>query len=509
MFKTTVETNIYPKTLNTYLGGKGYTIPKCELTEHQIFSIKKDLMVKPFVQGSVGGEQVTYPVYRESASKIYVPRFYGNENFGMPKEIRLHEGDDIDIKFVGKLRDIQVPVVEKYMKNIRDSESGGLLELYCGFGKTICALHICSLLKKKTLIIVHKSFLSNQWCEKINEFLPDARIGKIQGKIIDIEDKDIVICMLQSLSMKEYNESLFNSFGLIICDECHHLSSEVFSRALFKIVPKYTLGLSATLNRADGCSFVFKYFIGDVIHKSIRATDDYLVEVRKIEYKTNDDEFNSQILNFKGEVQYSSMISKLCVFNPRTEFIIKVLTDLLIESPSNQIIILGHNRNILKYIYDAISSRNICDVGEYLGGMKEKDLKESEDKQVIVSTFSMASEGLDLKKLSTLIMVTPKSEIEQICGRILREKNGRKLIIDIADNHTCFKNQYIKRQRFYKKNAYKIIRNDSVNYSNKFDNWQVVYNPNLCSTNIIEREDSDDEGLPNMGKCLLTYKKKI
>jgi superfamily II DNA or RNA helicase len=505
MFKSSGEKNNYPKNLNTYLGGKGYTIPKSELTEQQIFSIKKDLTVKPFVHG---GDQITYPVFRESNSKIYVPRFYGNENFGIPKEIKLTKGDDINIKFVGKMRDIQVPVVDAFMKNIRDGGSGGLLELFCGFGKTICALNICSILKKKTLIIVHKSFLSNQWLEKIQEFLPGVRVGKIQGKIIDIEDKDIVICMLQSLSMKEYNESLFNSFGLIICDECHHLSSEVFSRALFKIVPRYTLGLSATPDRADGCTFVFKYFIGDVIHKSVRATDDYSVEVRKIEYKTNDDEFNSQILNFKGEVQYSSMISKLCIFNPRTEFIIKVLKDLLIESPSNQIIILGHNRNILKYIYDAISSRNICDVGEYLGGMKEKDLKESEDKQVVISTYSMACEGLDLKKLSTLIMITPKTEIEQICGRIMREKNGRKLIIDIADNHTCFKNQYIKRQRFYKKNGYKIIRNDSINYSNHFDKWQVIYNPNLCSTNIIEREDSDeDEGVYN-GKCLLNIKKK-
>ena len=344
--------------------------------------------------------------------------------------------------------------------------------------------------------------------EKIQEFFPGSRVGKIQGKIIDIENKDFVICMLQSLSMKEYDSSLFDSFSVCIFDECHHISSEVFSRALFKVVPKYTIALSATPDRADGCGFVFKWFIGNIIYKSVRATDDYSVEVRKIEYKTNDDEFNSQILNFKGDVQYSSMISKLCIFNPRTEFIIKILKDLLIESPSNQIIILGHNRNILKYIYDAISSRNICDVGEYLGGMKEKDLKESEDKQVVISTYSMACEGLDLKKLSTLIMITPKSEIEQICGRIMREKNGRKLIIDITDNHTCFKNQYIKRQRFYKKNGYKIIRNDSINYSNHFDKWQVIFNPNLCSTNIIEREDSDeDEGVYN-GKCLLNIKKK-
>ena len=57
---------------------------------------------------------------------------------------------------------------------------------------------------KKTLVIVHKSFLMKQWEERILQFLPNARIGKIQGEIIDIENKDIVLGMLQSLSVKEY-----------------------------------------------------------------------------------------------------------------------------------------------------------------------------------------------------------------------------------------------------------------------------------------------------------------
>ena len=61
------------------------------------------------------------------------------------------------------------------------------------------ALYIATALKKKTLVIVHKSFLLNQWIERINEFVPKAKVGKIQGQIIDIEGKDIVIGMLQSL----------------------------------------------------------------------------------------------------------------------------------------------------------------------------------------------------------------------------------------------------------------------------------------------------------------------
>ena len=80
--------------------------------------------------------------------------------------------------------------------------------------------------------------------------------------------------MLQSISMKEYPISLFSDFGLTIVDECHHISAEVFSRSLFKIVTKYTLGLSATMKRKDGLTSVIKMFLGDVVYKKVREGED-------------------------------------------------------------------------------------------------------------------------------------------------------------------------------------------------------------------------------------------
>ena len=119
-------------------------------------------------------------------------------------------------------------------------KGGGLLEIHTGAGKTVMGLNIISQLKKKTLIIVHKEFLLRQWIERIEQFLPNAKVGKIQGEVIDIENKDIVIGMLQSLSMKDYPKSIFDSFGLSVYDECHHIGAEVFSRVLFKVVTKYS-----------------------------------------------------------------------------------------------------------------------------------------------------------------------------------------------------------------------------------------------------------------------------
>jgi superfamily II DNA or RNA helicase len=476
--------------INSYLGQKGYTILKKELTLEQQKQIRNDLTIKPYI-GCIGGgsnNQVTYPAYRESDNKFYVPHHYGVETFGPPKKCTISEGDDINLEFNGVLRDYQEPVVNKFIEVVTKPRNnglrfgGGLLELPCAWGKTSGSLYILSKLKKKTLVIVHKEFLLNQWVERIQQFLPKARVGRIQGQIIDIEEKDIVIGMLQSLSMKEYPSSVFDSFGFTIIDEVHHISSQTFSNALFKIVTKYMLGLSATMNRKDGTTRVFKMFLGDVIFKGKRD-EEHNVIVKAIEYHVEDDEFNHVITDFRGNVSYSSMISKLCEYNRRSEFIIKVVVNLLNDNSKQQIIILAHNRNLIKYLHDAIQHRNIATVGYYVGGMKEAALKESENKQVIIASYSMASEGLDIRSLTTLIMATPKTDIQQSVGRILREKHGQPIVVDIIDSHEPFKNQWKKRRAFYMKEKYKIMYTTSDKFHSFGESeWTTVFDiNNPCS----------------------------
>jgi len=481
---------------NTYLGQKGYTILKNELTIEQQKKLRNDLTIKPFSLREcslINNDQKTFPAYRESFNKFYVPHYYGVEKYGPPKEYKISEGADINLEFAGKLRDGQVPVVETYINHVkRVNSGGGLLELPCAFGKTCLALNIIYRLKKKTFIIVHKEFLMNQWIERIHQFLPKARIGKIQGPTIDIDDKDIVIGMLQSLSMKEYPASVFESFGLTIIDEVHHISSEVFSNSLFKLVTKYMLGLSATMNRKDGTTNVFKMFLGDVIFKGKRD-EERDVTVRAIEYKVDDDDFNEVKLDYRGNVAYSTMISKLCEYNRRSEFILKILTDMFQENPSQQIMVLAHNKNILKYLHDAIKHKNIATVGYYIGGMKEQALKETEGKQVVIATYAMAAEALDIKTLTTLIMATPKTDIEQSVGRILREKHSNPIVVDIVDSHDTFKNQWRKRKTFYKKENYKIIYTTSQQYNPDTSNWTVVFTPNPNGPKVCNKSDKSDK----------------
>ena len=450
------------KTPDKYLGPKGYSIRKDCLSIEEQIDLRNDLTVKAFIPKNSMQKARPFPVFRESKNKFYLPKFYGVKRFGPTVHETISEGDDIDLKFKGELRPYQKPIVDTYIKKAHEI-GGGLLEVAVGFGKTICTLNIISKLNKKTLIVVHKEFLLRQWVERIEEFLPGARVGRIQGEIMDIKDKDIVIGMLQSLSMKDYPSNVFNSFGLTAIDEVHHMGAEVFSRALFKIVTKNMLGLSATMKRSDNLSKVFKMFIGPIVYTKRREGGDGVV-VQVIDYENKDKEFSQVELNWKGQVHYSKMIKKICEFNPRSEFILNVLEKMLKDKLCNQIMILGHNKVLLKYLHDAIEHRKMASVGYYVGGMKEKDLKISETKKVVIATYAMASEGLDIKTLSTLIMATPKSSVEQCIGRILRIKHKRPLVVDIVDQHEFFNRQWIKRKRFYAKEKYKIKRTNNKSY---------------------------------------------
>lgn len=457
--------------VSTYLGQKGYTIYKECLDGKEQRTLRDELNVRPFIPKSPI-QPPAYPVYRESELKYYIPRFYGLKHYGEAEENRIPPGEDISIQFAGDLRDYQVNIVEIYKKNA-NKVGGGLLEIPCGRGKTVIALKIISELKKKTLVVVHKGFLLNQWIERIQQFLPTARVGKIQGQVIDIENKDIVIGMLQSLSMKEYPSTMFDSFGLTIVDECHHISSEVFCRSLQKIVTQYTLGLSATMQRKDGLTKVFKMFLGDIVYSEERESTDQVL-VKAIQYVVDNPEFNEMCYDYRGNPAYSTMISKLCGFNGRSEFILEVIQKELKEKEDQQIMILAHNKTLLTYLHDAIAHRNIAEgsVGYYVGGMKETELKKSETRKIIIATYAMAAEALDIKTLTTLVLATPKTDIVQAVGRILRVKHERPMVVDIIDSHEVFLSQWQKRRKYYNENGYKIMQTKSPVYA--LDKWNVV-----------------------------------
>ena len=470
---------------HAYLGKKGYTIPKSILREDDLYNLYEELKVKPESANILYGvamDDSTFPVYRENDKKIYIPRFFGIERYGMPHRSEITKGESISLDFPKSLRDYQEKIVEIYMDYIKkpicngsnDFGNGGILEVPCGRGKTVMALKIISNVQKKTLIIVHKEFLMNQWIERIEEFLPGAKVGKIQGPTFDVEGKDIVIGMLQTLYDRALPENAFDCFGLTIVDEVHRIGSEQFSKTLLRVVSPNMLGISATVDRKDKLTCVLYMFIGPKIYTEQRKDDDPVC-VRSIEYISTDPEFNETEYDFKGQAKYSTMISKLCDFGPRSDFIVKVLQDLVEESKTNndeaQIMVLAHNRSLLKYFYEAINHRKFASVGFYVGGMKQKELQETEGKEIVLATYAMAAEALDIKTLSILVMATPKTDITQSVGRILRVRHDNPVVVDIVDHHDVFQNQWKQRKTFYRKCNYKILSTDSIQYKTMSLDW--------------------------------------
>jgi len=440
----------------TSLSKNGYKIKKSDLTPKVVKEIKDELSVKPHSFNRSQNNDSSFQVFLESPKKLYLPRFYGIKRFGVPTELKMEQGSDIDIKFNGDLRPEQKPIEQIYLKNAEE-KGGGIISLKCGGGKTVLALHIISMLKKKTIVIVHKDFLMTQWRDRILEFLPDARIGKIQQDTVDIEDKDIVLSMVQSLSMKEYPEDTFESFGLAVFDECHHLGAEVFSRSMQKVSSKYMLGLSATPKRKDGLSKVFEWYMGDIVYKDEKKNEDY-AEVQLVECEFTDTEYCKEEINFRKEPCMPKMINNICEFKPRTDLIIELTKKH--QKEGRYVLILSDRREHLNLMYKMLDGFSR---GFYVGGMKPDELRESQEQDILLATFSMASEGMDIPKLNTVILASPKSDVEQSVGRIFRQKaDVRKfhpLIIDIQDTFSMFKNQCNKRITLYKKLNFTIFKN--------------------------------------------------
>jgi superfamily II DNA or RNA helicase len=446
------------KTANTYVGKRGYIIRKSFLSSQQITEIKNELTVKPFVAADYGGGESNdpFPIYLENENKLYVPKFYGVEKFGKAQVNTVPPGQDINIDFSLKLKPEQQAPADATVKAYHE-QGGGILSLPCGFGKTILALYFISQIKKKTLVVVHKEFLMNQWVERIKFALPNAKIGIIQADKCQIEGNDIVIGMLQTLSMKDFAPDAFDNIGHVIIDECHRIPSRVFSRALLKFNCNYMLGLSATPNRKDGLMKVLKYYIGDIVYM-VKSAEKNEIKVERMIFESDNEVYQKEVNNFRGQVQCATMINNICEFLPRTRCMMNRIVELLNQHPERQILILSDRKGHLEDCFKIAHEMGVESVGYYVGGMKKEKLKESESCRLLLGTYPMAKEGLDIPTLNGLVLGSPISDIIQSIGRIDRKKheNIEPLIIDCVDNFSIYESQAKKRLAVYKKKYYLV-----------------------------------------------------
>lgn len=453
----------------------GYCLLKKTVSKKELDDHKKRLKIIPYVPNQEFYNQTTIYLWKESKNYLILPRYYATKYYEIPPKdnifIKRNYHKLENIPFNGHLRDYQIQMVKTCTDALK-TNGGGVLSISPGMGKTCCALYIISKLKTRTLIIVHTSTLLNQWQERINEFLPNAKIGIVrQNKIETDISFDISIAMVQSLSLKEYEKGIFNSFEMVIYDEIDRMCTNIFSKSFPKVSTKYTFGLSATPYREDKCEKIFEYYIGPIVHYEKRPPDNTVkVESIYIKYDNFEPDYDKN-----GDISYTKTVIKLSNNEYRNNIIVDKIISIM-KTQNRKILVLSAYINQLKTLNSLFESKNVkFSHSLYIGPMKENERKISQNSDVMLGTYSLASVGMDIPALNTLILATPRKQIEQSVGRIMRKNNTNTapLIIDIIDSFYFFINQSKKRNLFYKQYGYTI--NNIYHYENELVEEEIEY----------------------------------
>jgi len=455
---------------------KGFKLDTNTLTPTDKKKITKELTVQP--EPYIGIE-MPYRIYQANDKEVYLPRYYGIVNFGS-NDVRtckniIFPGEKVQFKFTlsgFKLKPIQVEAY-KYVLAAFKKYSSAILKLNCGVGKTVLGIYLIQKISRKTLVVVHRVNLLDQWKKEIEKYT-DAKVGLLHRKIIDVDNKDIVLTTVHTVinkGMKYFN--IYKRFCFTILDECHHLSAREFCQTLQMISTKYMLGLTATPNKgmALKINHVFKTFLGPVVppdsamskFQTKNANKDN-VKVNMIRYKVMDPNLSEHlIIEYAGKPNTASMVTNISSNNNRSNAIVKLIKQMIDYNVKNnkteprKVLIVSDRKYQLKYLHKQLVKLKIPS-GLYIGGMTQRALEISKSKQVILGTYAICEEGLNIKDLNTLIVATPRRECEQVVGRILRRQHAiHALIIDIVDYFSrTFVNQSYARKKFYKHKGYHV-----------------------------------------------------
>lgn len=344
-------------------------------------------------------------------------------------------------EFVGALRaDLDQPDAVSATLEALKAKGGAVLSLAVGHGKTCCGLYMACALRAKTVILVHKSFLADQWADRIRQFVPAASISFIRGAVCDTSG-DFVIAMIQTLTSRAHPPSTFDPFSLLIFDEAHHVAAKVFCQVMFSLNMPYTLGLTATPSRKDGLERLLYTFLGPLSYtKALQAQHSVTVHIHKY---TCPDYALPPHPNARGDVDYARLLSSLTQNEDRTTRIADLIETNL---RGRNVLLLSHRRAHLDALLVALTRRGM-DAALYVGGIKEVP-----SSLILLSTYAYVSEGFDEPRLDALVLATPASDIAQTVGRILRGNDPTKtpVIYDVVDLWSVCFSQAAKRRTQYR-----------------------------------------------------------
>jgi superfamily II DNA or RNA helicase len=472
------------------LTARGYAIRKDTLTPQQQQKIRSELTVAPKAASRAASAGKPFAIYYESPLRFYLPRHWAREKFGVEEADAMPEGTPLpsSLTFKGAPFDYQ----EKIINSFVDAGGNGLICVPCGKGKTFMALCIAARLGKRFLVVVDKEFLLNQWKGEMEAFFPGLRVGILQGPKaeVDPEEYDCTICMIQSLVQKTYPDGTFRTYGFTIFDECHHLGASNFSQALLKIQTKWMLGLSATPTRDDGLTCVFEWYLGKPVYWEKQREADTTVTVQVLRFATDDHKYNDVPTDYAGQPVLARLLGQVIDCKERNEWILEHI-QALVKDPARRVLVLGERIKQLEYIEERLKTLEpILTVGYYIGGMKEEVReKAGREARVLLASYAMASEAMNIKSLNSVILASPRKKVEQSVGRILRERPAERkvlpLIVDVVDSHGVYQGQWRKRRAFYK----------ACGYNFQFETYKT--------NDTSEDSESEAEPLNIKGGCVI------
>jgi len=256
------------------------------------------------------------------------------------------------------------------------------------------------------------------------------------------------------------------------------------------------LGLSATPQRDDGLSKVFHWYLGEPVYWEKRREADPDVQVQVVHFRSNDSAYRDPPLDYKGDVILARLLTQVVECKPRNIILVKLIKEFA-ANPERRILILSERKGHLEELEQGLANSGLS-IGYYIGGMKETVREEgAKSARILLATYAMASEAMNIRSLNTVLMASPRKKVEQSVGRILRERPCERkvipLIIDMVDMHGVYKGQFKKRRVFYRACGYSFqVRTYNETQleesSEESDNEDVsvVYNedkkdPNECA----------------------------
>jgi len=429
-------------------------IKRRELTSMAREMIKRELTIVPCATSSFDTNldpiRLWVDLLVDQEQYLFVPRGYYYSVIKKRFDLQCHFPFSIGrscLAFTSpiSLREGQEEMISGAIQLMTQNSFGGaIIEAPTGSGKTIFSLEVARRLNRKTLVVVHTNVLKDQWVENIKKFTKWS-VGIIQNGVIDTENKDVCVVMIHTLSMSEYiPEWISDEFGLVIYDEVHISGAREFQKALFRLRPRYILGLSGTLNRKDKADNVFKYGIGSVVQSKVDlkvlTPTVYFIDTKYI-YDDIGIALDKERVQFLASVIYDEHRNALIIKNAMNAV-----------QAGRHVLILSDRVDHVGLLYAALSKKLPgIKVGMIVGSTKKKERAYVLDSQVLCATTQLLGIGFDNPRLDTLIFATPSQSPFQAVGRILRQHPDKKspVVIDLVDTSDMARIFGLSRRRKY------------------------------------------------------------